>query len=282
MLWLPWLSWLRAISQKHGGSEIEDCTVFCWLDFRGSGGAMVERAALNYPLAFRMSLLQAHIDTSAFKTKVKQRTHLQSTWRCFRTQDLLEGLGGGVVEVHGVCSHENQDDGDTLLLGLGRSLKHLKKLYVWRFSEAEAITSHLNPPRQMLARIESKLEEYLTYLDEASWIQWKWRLIIRKNTWKNPNKVSLAISLLHQASQWDSNVRFWQAHFHVLPGWKIRPSCTSSGGRAQEGLNTSQHPNINGLCMSILLMFTTIKVSETLSFHGCLFLLSEYMPYMPC
>ena len=34
-----WLSWLRAISQKHGGSEIEDCTVFCWLDFRGSGGA---------------------------------------------------------------------------------------------------------------------------------------------------------------------------------------------------------------------------------------------------
>eukprot|EP00434_Breviolum_minutum_P005423 symbB.v1.2.004780.t2/scaffold274.1/size244435/21 len=48
-------------------------------------------------------------------------------------EDLLEGLGGGVVEVHGVCSHENQDDGDTL---------------------------------QMLARIEFKLEEYLAYLDE--------------------------------------------------------------------------------------------------------------------
>ena len=63
-------------------------------------------------------MIRLRLNTSAFKTKVKQRTHLQSTRRCFRTQDLLEGLGGGVVEVHGVCSHENQDDGDTLLLGL--------------------------------------------------------------------------------------------------------------------------------------------------------------------
>jgi len=30
---------------------------------------------------------------------------------------LLDGLAGGVVEVHGVCMHENQDDGDTLHLG---------------------------------------------------------------------------------------------------------------------------------------------------------------------
>lgn len=36
-----------------------------------------------------------------------------------RWQELLEGLAGGVVDVHGVCSHENQDDGDTLRLGLG-------------------------------------------------------------------------------------------------------------------------------------------------------------------
>mmetsp|Transcript_65144 Transcript_65144/g.132322 ORF Transcript_65144/g.132322 Transcript_65144/m.132322 type:complete len:562 (+) Transcript_65144:69-1754(+) len=49
-------------------------------------------------------------------------------------EELLDGLAGGVVEVHGVCMHENQDDGDTL---------------------------------QMLARIEFKLEEYLAYLDEA-------------------------------------------------------------------------------------------------------------------
>lgn len=27
-------------------------------------------------------------------------------------EELLEGLAGGVVDVHGVCSHENQDDGD--------------------------------------------------------------------------------------------------------------------------------------------------------------------------
>ena len=190
-------------------------------------------------------------------------------------QDLLEGLGGGVVEVHGVCSHENQDDGDTLLLGLGRSLKHLKKLYVSRFSEAEALTSNLNPPRQMLARIESKLEEYLTYLDEASWIQWKRRLIIRKKHLKEPEQsqfgnfasassipMGLQCAILTSALSCSSRLKS-PAFVHEF--W-------------QKSTRRTQHPNINGLCMSILLMFTTIKVSEKLRFHGCLFLLSEYMP----
>ena len=36
-------------------------------------------------------------------------------------QELLDGLAGGVVEVHGVCMHENQDDGDTLHLGGDRA-----------------------------------------------------------------------------------------------------------------------------------------------------------------
>lgn len=48
--------------------------------------------------------------------------------------ELLKELGAAVVDVHDVCSHEDQGDGDTL---------------------------------QMLARIEAKLEEYLAYLDEA-------------------------------------------------------------------------------------------------------------------
>ena len=29
-------------------------------------------------------------------------------------KDLLEKLGEGVQEVHSICTHENQDDGDTL------------------------------------------------------------------------------------------------------------------------------------------------------------------------
>ena len=181
MLWLPWLSWLRAISQKHGGSEIEDCTVFCWLDFRDSGGA-------------RDKCLQDQSETTDPPPKhLTMLSNAGPTWRpgrwCSRSSWCVQPWESRwwwypATWTSWVVSHNKTwtPCGCSLWcrtvlhahvfldLGLLQELSHVAA-EVCRFGW------HFNPPRQMLARIEFKLEEYLAYLDEASWIRWN-RLIL--------------------------------------------------------------------------------------------------------
>ncbi|CAK9068719.1 unnamed protein product [Durusdinium trenchii] len=90
-------------------------------------------------------------------------------------EELLEGLAGGVVDVHGVCSHENQDDGDTL---------------------------------QMLARIEFKFEEYLAYLDEAEESGLGARVLAEEHKKERQRRLDLRLSRkLHQEKKIEDRLK---------------------------------------------------------------------------
>ncbi|CAE7566941.1 FAP100 [Symbiodinium sp. KB8] len=90
-------------------------------------------------------------------------------------EDLLEKLGEGVQEVHSICTHENQDDGDTL---------------------------------QMLARIESKLEEYLAYLDEAEESGLGARVLAEEHKKERQRRLDLRMSRkLHQEKKIEDRLK---------------------------------------------------------------------------
>eukprot|EP00913_Durusdinium_trenchii_P001337 g1235.t1 len=138
----------QAISQKHGGSEVEDGEGLIALVFIGKRPTLPTRA-----------------DRYDFH-QVKFR---------IRWQELLEGLAGGVVDVHGVCSHENQDDGDTL---------------------------------QMLARIEFKFEEYLAYLDEAEESGLGARVLAEEHKKERQRRLDLRLSRkLHQEKKIEDRLK---------------------------------------------------------------------------
>ncbi|CAJ1390635.1 unnamed protein product [Effrenium voratum] len=91
------------------------------------------REAMSNKMKLQISQLQRQITDETQKCDELKQAISQKHGGS-EIEELLKDLGEGVVDVHHVCSSENQDEGDTL---------------------------------QMLSRIEFKLEEYLTYLDEA-------------------------------------------------------------------------------------------------------------------
>ncbi|CAE7312076.1 FAP100 [Symbiodinium sp. CCMP2456] len=141
------------------------------------------REAMSNKMKLQIGQLERQITDEKSKCdELKQRPSCTMTVRAIsqkhggsEIEDLLEKLGEGVQEVHSICTHENQDDGDTL---------------------------------QMLARIESKLEEYLAYLDEAEESGLGARVLAEEHKKERQRRLDLRMSRkLHQEKKIEDRLK---------------------------------------------------------------------------